>query len=75
MLGVIALPLHAGGVISMAPASSTAAAKDVALTDEPRLRRWPLLWTASFAIGVSLMLWVGIFAVVGWVLHLGAPHA
>lgn len=59
----------------MAPATSTAATKDVALERAPRLRRWPLLWTASFAVGVSLALWAGIFVLVGWVLHLGVPHA
>jgi hypothetical protein len=60
----------------MPPASSAAAAtKDVALERSRHLRRWPLLWSASFAIGVSLALWAGIFVLVGWVLHLGAPHA
>jgi hypothetical protein len=59
----------------MPPISSTAAAKDVALARRPRLRRWPLLWTASFAVGVSVALWACIFVLVGWVLHLGAPHA
>jgi hypothetical protein len=29
-----------------------------------RLRRWPLLWTLSGAVIVSLALWAGIFVVV-----------
>jgi hypothetical protein len=56
--------------------ATSAATKDVAVTNSPpRLRRWPLLWTASFALGVSLALWAGILVLVSWVLQLGAPHA
>ena len=61
--------------VLMTPASSTASTKDVSLERQPRLRRWPLLWTASFAVGVSLVLWVGIFLLVGWVLSLASAHA
>jgi len=52
----------------MSPVSSTVSTKQVAVERPPRLRRWPLLWTASFAVGVSLVLWVGIFLLVAWVL-------
>jgi hypothetical protein len=58
----------------MAPASSTAATKNVALSGAPRLRRWPLLWTASFAVAASVVLWAGVFLLVGWVLSLGGSH-
>ena len=58
----------------MTPASSTASNKDVTLQRLPRLRGWPLLWTASFAVGVSLVLWVGIFLLVGWVLSHASAH-
>jgi hypothetical protein len=59
----------------MTPATSTASDKTVAaMADQPRLRRWPLLWTASFAVGVSVVLWAGIFLVAGWVLSLGSTH-
>lgn len=30
-----------------------------------RLRRWPMLWTLVLAIGASLLLWAGIFGVIG----------
>lgn len=59
----------------MSPVSSTASTKDVAVERSPRLRRWPLLWTASFAVGVSLVLWAGIFLLVAWVLGHASGHS
>lgn len=59
----------------MSPVSSTASTKDVAVERSPRLRRWPLLWTASFAVGVSLVLWAGIFLLVAWVLGRASGHS
>lgn len=51
----------------MTPASQSAISKDVTLASEaPRLRRWPLLWTVSFAIGASLLLWGVIFLAIDW---------
>ncbi|WP_158765021.1 hypothetical protein [Terricaulis silvestris] len=35
-----------------------------------RLRRWPLLWTLSGAVIVSLALWAGIFVIAGAVIDL-----
>ena len=54
----------------MAPASQIAhnptTAKDVIVEPRARLRRWPLLWTMSFAIGASLLLWGVVFLGIGW---------
>ncbi|PZO54449.1 MAG: hypothetical protein DCF16_05090 [Alphaproteobacteria bacterium] len=30
-----------------------------------RVRRWPLIWTLILAIAASLLLWAGIFGVIG----------
>jgi len=30
-----------------------------------RFRRWTMLSTLAFAIGASVLLWVGIFAIIG----------
>jgi len=30
-----------------------------------RLRRWPMIWTLAFAVVASVLLWSGIFAIVG----------
>lgn len=59
----------------MTQASRTAVQKvGVAVRQEP-LRRWPLLWTVSFSLLVSGLLWVGIIWSVGFVLELVSPPA
>jgi hypothetical protein len=59
----------------MNPTSHTASSKDVGVSSPPRRRRWPALWTLAFAVSASLLLWVGIFVVIGWVLSLTSPNS
>ncbi len=57
----------------MTQASRTAVQKvGIAVSQEP-LRRWPLLWTVSFSLLVSGLLWVAIIWSVGFILGLLSP--
>lgn len=46
-------------------AASKANAGTAPIVRHARVSRWPVLFGLALAIGVSLLLWAGIFAVIG----------
>jgi hypothetical protein len=46
-------------------ASETEVARPSTAAPRRSLRRWPLLWMLAFATGASVLLWAGIFALIG----------
>jgi hypothetical protein len=46
-------------------ASDAEVARPTNTAPQRRLRRWPLIGMLAFAIGASVALWAGIFALIG----------